>query len=162
MNITLLQSHHFWWIFPSYMQVAIYIWESSFFGRFLSRKILVQVKTDFNWFQEAMFLATQPHRPQNCSWCEMHIACLCNMHKFYLESFNYCSLRQCDKLYLDIFVFTQPTRYSDKFIVVQMELSQVRYVVKRAIFNWRNTVEAETQSGKKRKIKLKNMLNLPT
>lgn len=38
-----------------------------------------------------------------------------------------------DHLY--IFVFTQSTGYSDKFIVVQVELSQMRYIVKRAILN---------------------------
>lgn len=78
-------------------------------------------------------------------YCEFHHL---NNHTN-LESFNYCSPRQYDKLYLDIFVVTQPRRYSDKFIVVQMELSQMRYVVKGAIFNGRNTVEAKTQSEKK-------------
>lgn len=57
-------------------------------------------------------------------------------------------------------MFTQSTGYSDKFIVVQVELSQMRYIVQRAILNWRNTVETETQSEKvKTKKKLKKIKN---
>lgn len=66
-------------------------------------------------------------------------------------------------------MITQSTGYSDKFIVVQVELPQMMYIVKRAILNWRNTVKTETQSenlkqkqNKKEETNKKNVLNLPT
>lgn len=46
---------------------------------------------------------------------------------------------------LDIFMLCQPSRHSEEFVVVQVELPQMRNISQTAIFHNGDAIEAQTQ-----------------
>lgn len=49
--------------------------------------------------------------------------------------------------YLEEFMICQTTRYSDKFVVVQVKFPQMRDIGQSAVVHNRDAVEAQTQSA---------------